>query len=127
MGKGATVVVTLLVLFLWDGAEVVRDNFSSGKWFGLVVVPNSSSWLSDATLRRWERSAPDPPAVHASKSNFNSGETNILYAAYTLARHGKGWTVNPFVGSPGPDRSPRITPDHPGTPRYTPAQSTCPL
>lgn len=85
-------VVTMLVLLLSaagvvrnGSAEVNRVNFSSGKWFGMVVVPNTSRWLSDtaraclATLLPCdERSARDQPAVHASTSNSNTGKTNIL-------------------------------------------------
>lgn len=98
LGKGATVVVTMLVLLLSSSGgvrtgavEVSSDNFSSGKWFGMVVVPNTSSWLSDtaraclATLLPCaERSARDQPAVHASKSNSNTGKTNILVTQRTL-------------------------------------------
>lgn len=101
LGTGATVFVTMLVTLssgvVRNCAEVSSENFSSGKWFGMAVVANTSSWLSDtaraclATLLPCERSARDQPAVHASKSNWNTGKTNILHAAHTLAPHVKGW------------------------------------
>lgn len=101
LGEGATVFVIMSFLVMssgvvGNGGEV---NFSSGKWFGLVVVPDTSSWLSDtaraclATLLPCGRSARDQPVVHASRSNLNSGKTNILYTAPTLAPHVKGCTV----------------------------------
>lgn len=85
-------VVTMLVLRLFSSGVVrrgavgvSRENFSSGKWFAMVVAPDTSSWLSDtaraclATLLPCaERSARDQSAVHASKSNSNTGKTNIL-------------------------------------------------
>lgn len=65
--------------------EVNRENFSSGNSFGMVVVPNTSRWLSEtaraclATLLPCnEGCARDQPAAHASTSNSNTGKTNIL-------------------------------------------------